>query len=121
MLHKSSIWAVTVCAILAALPLVAANSATTTGKKPVTATRKAWPSETIDGTISMVSPDRKLVIIQTSSGVPFDLRVTPATRIESGSQSLKITDLQRDVTQGVSVKFVPERSGDIARSIRLGS
>jgi hypothetical protein len=47
--------------------------------------------------------------------------VTPNTRIKSGDQSLSLQDLQNDTNRSVSVHFVPERRGDVARSIQLDS
>lgn len=108
------------CAMLAALPLAAANSpAKTTTTRKVVATREAWPKETLSGTISMVSPDQKVVVIQTSSGVPFDLVVTPGTRIKSNGQPVSLNALKQDTDKNVSVTFTPERRGDVARSIQI--
>jgi hypothetical protein len=38
---------------------------------------------------------------------------------KSGDRAITLQDLQKDVNQGVSIKFVPERRGDIARTIQL--
>jgi hypothetical protein len=35
--------------------------------------RSAWPPETLSGKISMVDPDRKLVVVETPDGIPFDM------------------------------------------------
>jgi len=100
------------CALLLAVPLVAAN---TTRK---TAARSAWPAETLSGTITMVDPGLKTVVVQTG-GVPFDMVVTGNTRIESGNRAITLRDLQQDLNKGVSIRFVPERRGDVARTIQL--
>jgi hypothetical protein len=110
------------CALLLSIPAVAANSA----KMPVanrarqTAMRAAWPPENLSGTILMVDPAQKLLVVQTSSGIPFDMVVTPRTRIKSGSQAMTLQQLSGDTNKGVSVRFVPERRGDIARTIQIG-
>ena len=83
------------------------------------AARRVWPAETLSGTIMMVDPAINTVVIQTSGGVPFDMVVGRNTRIESGDRAITLQDLQRDMNKGVSVRFVPERRGDVARTIRL--
>lgn len=85
------------------------------------AMRSAWAPQTLSGTITIVDPDKKLVVIQTADGVPYDLDVTRATRIKSGDQTISLRDLSQDINQNVSVKLVPERHGDIATSIRIGA
>jgi len=91
---------------------------------PTTAARKrmgtAWPPETVSGTIMMVEPAANLVVVKGPSGVPFDMKVTSSTRIRSGDQTLNLESLSSDTNQSVSVNYVPERSGDVARSIRIG-
>jgi hypothetical protein len=59
------------------------------------------------------------VVIQTAGGVPFDMVITGNTRIEKGNQTLTMQDLKQDMNQNVSVRFVPESRGDVARSIQL--
>lgn len=118
-----SILATTVCALAVAFPLSAANGPTAKTNKNMTTSatmRSAWPPETISGKITMVNPDRKLVIVEPPSGVPFDMVVTSKTRIKSGNQSVALKDLTQDVNKTVSVKFTPERRGDVANSIQIG-
>jgi hypothetical protein len=115
--------AITACLWSLAPPLPAAD------KPPVTATvpdaptrpamRAAWPPETISGLIALVDPVEKLLVIRTSDGIPYDMLLTPQTRIRSGDQMLSLQDLAGKTNQTVSVKFVPERRGDIAREIDL--
>jgi hypothetical protein len=113
----------TACAALLTLPLVGAQKVTPASEnaqgQSSRAERSAWPVETLTGTITMVDPAQHLVVVQDASGVPFDMVVTPATRIRSGDQRLNLGDLSSDVNKNVSLKFVPERRGDVARSIRL--
>ncbi len=85
------------------------------------ANRGAWASQTLSGTIMIVDPDKKLVVIQTSDGVPYDLDVSRGTRIKNGDQTISLRDLSQDINKNVSVKLVPERHGDIAASIRIGA
>ena len=104
---QRSLLAVATCALMSAIPLAAAGM------------RANWPPEFLSGKITNVDPDRKLVVVQTSDGIPFDMYVTAKTLIKSGDQTIALKDLTRDMNQGVSVKFVPERRGDVAESIRL--
>jgi hypothetical protein len=118
-----SFLASTACALLLALPLAAANGPATKANSPVTATtamRTAWPSETLSGKITMVDPAQKLLVVQTSDGIPFDMLLTGRTRIRSGDQSVTLQDLSGDTNKTVSVKFTPERRGDVAQSINIG-
>lgn len=85
------------------------------------AARSSWASQTLSGTITIVDPAKKLVVIQTADGVPYDLRITRATRIKSGDQNISLRDLNQDLNQKVSVKLAPERRGDIATSIHVGA
>jgi hypothetical protein len=82
--------------------------------------RSAWPQETLSGKISMVDPDRKLVVVKGPDGVPFDMVVTPKSHITSGDQALKFKDLAQDQNKEVSIQFIPERRGDVVKSMRIG-
>jgi hypothetical protein len=104
---QRSLLAVSTCALMSAVPLAAASM------------RGNWPPESLSGNIASVDPDRNLVVVQTPDGTPFDMCVTAKTIIKSGDQTITLKDLTRDVNQGVSVKFIPERRGDVAKSIRL--
>ena len=99
------------CALLLGIPLIAAEK--------TAAVRSVWPAETLSGQITMVDPAIKTVVIQTAGGVPFDMVVTRNTRIESGNRAITFQDLQQDMNKAVSVRFVPERRGDVARTIEL--
>ena len=111
------------CAALLTVPLVGSQKAMRTAENAKAqsngAERSAWPPETLTGKIMMVDPAQHILVIQDSSGVPFDMVVTRATQIRSGDEKLKLGDLSSDVSKNVSLKFVPERRGDVARSIQL--
>lgn len=100
---------------IAASALAAGNAAV------VKNVRNAWPAETLTGTIMMVEPNSDLVVVQTPDHVPFDMRVTRATRIQSGDKKLTLPDLSADENHSVSVTFVPTGAGDIARVIHIMS
>ena len=112
---------VAVCAMALGMPLSAASRAASAQSRATDASqapRNAWPAETISGRIVSVDPSEQLVVLQ-SGGVPFDMRVTKATRIEVGNQKPGLDQLTPDTGKKASVTFIPERSGDIARTIRI--
>jgi len=100
------------CALLLAIPVMAAMPS---------ARRNAWPAETLSGMITMVEPGEKLLVVEDTDGVPFDIVVTGKTRIESGGHAISLKDLQSMANKGVSIRFIPERRGDVAASIRITS
>lgn len=77
------------------------------------------PAETLSGTIMMVEVQKKLLIVKASSGVPYNFVVTPATRITAGKERLKLADLSARTDKAVTVRFVPTRQGNLARSVEL--
>ena len=97
-------------------------------KPPVTATvpdldtsaRAVWPAETISGRIIAVDPAQKVMVVKTSAGIPYDMIVTPATRIQSGDRILKVPDLAGSTSKPVVVKFTPERRGNMATLVSVG-
>ncbi len=111
------------CILVLLVPVFAAKKQSgTTGNQsvePGKMTHGAWPAETLNGKIVSVVPADKLVIVQDANGVPFDMRVTRSTRMEAGKQRIKLDGLQADTGKSVSVKFKPERSGDIAQAIQV--
>lgn len=114
------------CALLSAIPISAAGKAADTSGKtaPMHSTpmkRSGWPAETLSGKICTVDLAQQLVVVDDSNGVPFDMKITPRTHIESGDQSLSVQDLSQYQNKSVSIRFVPERKGDVAESIRIGS
>jgi len=106
---------------LVAIPASAAEkSSTLKNTSAESAVRRAWASEVISGKVTMVDPQQKLVVIEDSDGVPFDMVVTRKTHIESGSEAVSLRDLNQYQNKNVSIRFVPERRGDVAESIRIG-
>jgi hypothetical protein len=118
-----SILAVTACALGLAIPLAAANGTAANKSKATTvskAGKRAWPPETLSAKIAAVHPDENLVVVETPDEVTYDLVVTAKTRIKSGEQTIALKDLSQDKNMTVSVNFVPERGGDVAKSIQVG-
>jgi hypothetical protein len=112
-----------VACALPATPAFAAdkpNPAVKTAAAKSAAVPNAWPPETMAGKITIVKPDQKLLVVVSPDGVPYDVVVTGATRIRSGNQSVTLKGLEQYQNKNVTIKFVPERRGDVAESIRIG-
>jgi len=77
-----------------------------------------WAPQNLNGTVSMVDPKMNLVVVKDSSGVPFDIKVAPNTRIDAGTAREQLAQLTPN--ESVSVHYVPESRGDIARTIQVG-
>jgi len=109
------------CLVLAAGPSYASNKAVATSKTTAAKTVAAghWQAETLSGKIESVEPNQKLVVVKDASGTAFDMKITRSTRILSGKQAVSLKELQQDQNQQVTVRFVPERRGDVATLIRL--
>jgi hypothetical protein len=76
-------------------------------------------AETVKGTIASVDMAKRMIVVKDSAGTPFDFVVTPATRIESSNHRLKMHDLNSRANAPASVRFVPMRKGDMAKSINI--
>lgn len=114
-----------ISAMMCAPALIAATKTATAQNHPAsTASQQAqaqvqrWPAENLKGTISMVDPNMHLVVVRDSSGVPFDFKIAPSTRIDAGREREQLSQLASQ--QSVTVHFVPESKGDIARTIEVG-
>ena len=120
---KCSRLAITACALLLAIPLIAADGPAnmTNSNIAAAADRRtaAWKPETLSGTIAKVDPDQKLVVVQASDGVPFDMVLTAKTSIKSDDGAITVKDLTQDMNKTVTVTFTPERRGDVATSIQV--
>ena len=80
---------------------------------------EAVKPETISGTLQMVVADKKLVVLTDSSGIPFDFKVSGATRVKVGGKKAKLDDLAAQTSKSASVKFLPLRTGNVAQSIEV--
>jgi len=117
-----SIVAAMSCAMLLAIPLAAADKAMPASARAnhAAAVRSAWPPETLTGRITMVLPGQRLLVVVDKDGIPFDMLITRKTRIISGDRPLTLNGLASDEGQAVTIRFVPERRGDVAESIHIG-
>jgi hypothetical protein len=119
MKSKLNLLAGAACALLLAIPLTASASTVKMHNNMKPVTRALWPAESLSGKITMVDPDRHLVVVQTADGIPFDMLVTPRTRIESSGQHIGMNGLSDDMNRVVSIRFTPERRGDILQSLSV--
>ncbi|MGB9605892.1 MAG: hypothetical protein ACPL88_08450 [Bryobacteraceae bacterium] len=97
-------------------PIVAQQEA---AKKEPAPSGALGPVETLSGAIMMVEVDKRILIVKGAAGVPYSFVITPATKITAEKQRLKLADLASRVDQRVTVRFVPTRKGNIARSVEL--
>lgn len=113
-------FAIALSAVLSAPALWAATkttSAPASGNAEHHGAEMRWAAQNLTGTISMVDPKMELVVVRDSSGVPFDLKVARSTRIDSGAKQVELSQLAPK--EKVSVHYVPEPRGDIARTIQV--
>jgi hypothetical protein len=116
----TSILAGAACALVLVIPMAGSDKPPATTSAAHSATlRSAWPPENLSGTITMADPKEDLLVVQGPDGVPFDMTITPMTKIWSGNQRVSVQDLEQYRNKQVSVRFVPERRGDVAESIRI--
>lgn len=92
-----------------------AGASTTSAAHPAI---QRWAPQNLNGTVSMVDPKMDLVVVKDSSGVPFDITVSRNTRIDKGTTPEQLAQLTPK--EMVSVHYVPEARGDIARTIEIG-
>jgi hypothetical protein len=83
------------------------------------AVRRGWPPETLSGTIDMVRPNQRLLVVKGPDGVLFDMVVTKRTSLERGNQPVDLNQITNSKNQPVSVQFTPEGRGDVAQSVRI--
>jgi len=97
-----------------------AQEAATKPETPAAAKPKAAAvkPEMLSGTLQSVAADKKLVVVTGASGIPFNFKVTGATKIKVGGTKAKLADLSSATGKSVSVKFLAEKkAGNIAQSI----
>lgn len=101
-------------ALFAATKTASASAGASTNSAAI----QRWASQNLNGTVSMVDPKMDLVVVRDSSGVPFDITVSRNTRIDQGTTREQLAQLTPK--ESVSVHYVPEARGDIARTIDIG-
>lgn len=101
-----------------------ATAQKSTSPRPATSTAQAaWNSyrpETLKGKISMIVVDQKLVILEASGGVPYDITVTQKTKIEINGKSSTFDDLVGQTDTEATITFIARPNGDFAESIAIG-
>jgi hypothetical protein len=109
-----------VAVAMVSIPATCSTAAAVKASKTAQQTdNQMWPAETLSGKITMVDPARRLVVVQDSSGVPFDMVVGRSTHIKSANGMLSLNALKTDLNRSVTIKFVPESRGDVAKAINV--
>ena len=103
--------AVAALAVVSVVPATAAD-------KPA-AQRNAWPAETLSGKLDLVEPGQRVLVVESADKVPYDIVITPRTRIRVGDHAVALKDLQQYQNKDVTVRFVPEGRGDMARMVDI--
>jgi len=112
--------ALPVVVVLVSFAALAQEQTQEAAAAPAQASGVLGPAETLTGKILMVVPDKDLLIVESDRGVPYNFVIRRSTRITAGGERLKLADLQNRVGEKVSVRFVPTRNGNIARSVEVG-
>jgi hypothetical protein len=86
--------------------------------KPAAAT--LGPEETLTGKIALVEAKDKLLVVEGTGGVTYSFVVRPSTKITSAGQKAKLEELSGRKGASVTVRFVPTRRGNVARSVEIG-
>lgn len=91
-------------------------------RRGTSAAQAAWNSyqpETITGRISMIVVDQKMVVVEASGGVPYDITITKKTKIEINGTASTFSDLMGQTQKQATVTFVARPKGDFAQSISV--
>jgi len=121
---KKALFLLVACLILSyagTLPALAQEAQTKEAPAaPEKAKMAAVKPETLAGTLQTVVVDKKLLVVTSSNGIPYDFTVTGATKILVAGKKAKLADLAGATGKSVSVKFLPEKkAGDIAQSVEV--
>ncbi len=108
-------------ALLLGIQTASAQKGKSTGPatKTVQATWSSYKAETIEGTLSMVVAEQKLVVITSSNDVPYDFLVTKKTKIDIGGTPSSFDNLSGQINRQATVTFLPRRNGNMAQSISV--
>jgi hypothetical protein len=119
----------TLSVLVTALLPTSAVTAPATIKEPdgpkasqaVTAPYKAFGQvETIRGSLMALVKEQRLVVLKGDGGVPYNFKVTPATKIEIAGKKTGFEDLGAMTNANIEVTFVPTRQGNVATKIQVG-
>jgi len=109
----------TSCAFLVVWAITPALAQQEPAQKEAPPAGALGPAETLSGSIMMADAEKKILIVKSTAGVPYNFVITPATRITEANQRLKLADLSARVDRQVTVRFLPTRRGNIARSVQV--
>ena len=121
---KKALFLLVACLILSfagTLSALAQEAATKAAPAaPAKAQMPAVKPETLNGTLQTVVVDKKVLVVTSSIGVPYNFTVNGATKIKVGGNKAKLADLAGATGKSISVKFLAERkAGNIAQSVEI--
>jgi hypothetical protein len=61
-----------------------------------------------------------LIVLKGDGGVPYNFKVTSATKIQIDGKKAGFEDLDTMANESISVAFVPTRQGNVAWEIQAG-
>ena len=76
--------------------------------------------ETIRGSLMALVREQRLIVLKGDGGVPYNFKVTSATKIQIDGKKAGFEDLDTMANESISVTFVPTRQGNVAREIQAG-
>jgi hypothetical protein len=106
--------------IAALLPTWAGMTATIKEPATLAPDKAIGQVQTIRGSLMAVVKEQRLIVLKGDSGVPYNFKVTPATKIEIEGKKAGFQELDSMTNAKISVTFVPMRQGNIARKIQVG-
>lgn len=109
---KSFLIALGVAIYLLAPPLASAGAGV---KNPILAPK----SESIQGTLNIVSEDQKAIFVRTVNGVIYDFRISPQTRIEQAGRRITAGELSALTGKPVVVTFHALKTGNAALQVEF--
>lgn len=87
-------------------------------KVPVAPSEALGKIETIRGNLVTVIKEQRLIVLK-AKGVPFNFKVTTATKNRNRGNRATFEDLANLTDVNLSVTFVPMREGNYARNIQV--
>lgn len=119
-MRKLALLLIIPCVLLFGIQTASAQRSESPGSETTVQARwSSYKPETIEGNISMVVVDQKLVVVTSSDGVPYNFVVTKRTKVQIGGTPSSFDDLTGQTHKQASVTFVPRRNGNIAQSISV--
>lgn len=102
----------------AALASAQTMKSSTAGSSAAERNWNSFRPETLSGTVTLIDADQNLVVL-TSDGIPYNFKVTKATKIEVAGSQASFNDLVSQTQKEASVTFIARPTGNVAKSITV--